>query len=499
LASAGATVRLSADELRARSANGPGDRRGRQDVSRPLDELPAAGRGRDYRIVALTVSVPLFMQFLDSTVLTTALPAIARDLGRSPLDLNVTLLAYQLAMTMFIPVGSALGNRFGAKPMFAAALCCFLLGSLLCGLSGTLPALVASRTVQGIGGALLMPLCRAIVVRSSRRSDLLSAMNWLLVPAILGPLLGPPLGGFITSYASWHYIFFINVPVGIVGLAAGLIVIPAIPREPVRFDLFGMVLVAPALAALVFGLETAAGGNLVRAVPLLAVAVLFGGAYIRHSRQSINPLLDLRILAIRTFRTSLVLGSMVRGLGTACSFLLPLMLQLALGKTPIQSGWLTFAIPLGALASRLLSNWLLKRITVRASMLTGLSVSISTTLALAALGPQSPHWLIGALLATFGWSTTMSLVVISAMAYVEIPDERAGDATGLYTTLQQLSFSLGVVGGVAAAGVGGWLVGGDSHSVATYSAGFLIIAAASCWALMLALRLPSGVGEELRR
>jgi MFS family permease len=190
---------------------------------------------------------------------------------------------------------------------------------------------------------------------------------------------------------------------------------------------------------------------------------------------------------------------MVRGLGTACSFLLPLMFQLALGKTPIQSGWLTFPIPLGALASRLLSNWLLKRITVRASMLTGLLVSISTTLALAALGPQSPHWLIGALLATFGWSTTMSLVVISAMAYVEIPDERAGDATGLYTTLQQLSFSLGVVGGVAAAGVGGWLVGGDSHSLATYSAGFLIIAAATCWALLLALRLPSGVGEELRR
>jgi EmrB/QacA subfamily drug resistance transporter len=462
--------------------------------------MSAERRGYSYRVVALTVSVPLFMQFLDATVLTTALPAIARDLGRQPLDLNVTLLSYQVAMTMFIPVGSALGNRFGTRNMFAAALCCFLVGSLLCGLSRTLPALVASRAIQGIGGALLMPLARVIVVRSAKRSELVSAMNWLLIPAIVGPLVGPPLGGFITSYASWHFIFFINLPVGIIGLVAGLIVIPPIPREPLeQFDLVGILLVAPALAALVFGLETVAGGEIITAAPLLAVAVLFGGVYLRHSRRSIAPLLDLRLLAISTFRTSLVLGSLVRGLGTACSFLLPLMLQLVLGKTPAQSGALTVAIPLGALASRLLSSWLLRWVTVRVSMLVGLSVTISTIAAFAALGPGTPDWCIGAALAIFGWSTATSLVVIGAMAYIDMPDAQAGDATGLYTIAQQLSFSIGIVGGVAAAGIGAWVVGGDGHSPATYSVCFLLLATVASLALLLTVRLQPDIGEELRR
>jgi EmrB/QacA subfamily drug resistance transporter len=452
-----------------------------------------------YRIVALAVSVPLFMQFLDATVLTTALPAIARDLGRPPLDLNVTLLSYQLAMTMFIPAGSALGNRFGIRTMFTAALCCFLVGSLLCGLSSSLAELVASRTIQGVGGALLMPLGRVIVVRAADRSELVSALNWLLIPAIVGPLVGPPLGGLITSYASWHYIFYLNLPVGMIGLVGGLLVIPKTPREaPQPFDFFGLLLVTPTLAALVFGLETAAGGNLTRALPLIVAAMAFGALYIWHARRTNGPLLDLDLLRTQSFRSSVVLGSLIRGLGTACSFLLPLMFQLGLGKSALQSGTLTFAIPVGALASRLSSNLILKRLTVRLSMMIGLGITILALVVFAMLDGRSPQWAIYAGLALFGWSSAMALVVIGAMAYVDVPDAKAGDATGLYTTFQQLSFSVGIVGGVAAASAGAWMSSGDIHALASYSIGFLLLAATAGVTLLLAIRLPRGIGEALR-
>jgi MFS family permease len=246
-------------------------------------------------------------------------------------------------------------------------------------------------------------------------------------------------------------------------------------------------------------LETAAGGKLLQALPLIAAAAFFGGLYLRHADRTASPLLDPRLLRILSLRASVVLGSLLRGLGTAGSFLLPLMLQLALGKTALQSGMLTFAIPAGALTSRLLSSWILRKWTVRTSLMVGLAVTILALVAFSTLDARWPEWAIYAALAVFGWSSAMSLVVIGAMAYVDVPDTKAGDATGLYTTLQQLSFSVGIVGGVAAASAGTWMSGGDSHSLATYSIGFLLLAAAAAGTLLIALRLPRGIGEALRQ
>src|SRR6202521_4535858 len=301
-------------------------------------------------IIPLIVACALFMENLDSTVISTSLPAIAVDLKQDPIALKLARASSLLSLAVFIPISGWMADRFGARTVFRAAIVVFTLGSIACGFSVSLPDLVLYRVIQGLGGAMMTPVGRLVVVRLVPKHELVSALAWLVVPAMLGPLLGPPLGGFITTYFSWRWIFWINVPIGILGVFLASRFIENIrERDVPEFDVKGFVLSGVGLAAFAFGLTTVGQNLLPPAVSggLLVIGAAGIYAYVRHARTAPSPPLDLKLLSISTFRASVGGGALFRiGIG-AMPFLLPLMFQIGFGMTPLASGLLTFAGAVG--------------------------------------------------------------------------------------------------------------------------------------------------------
>jgi EmrB/QacA subfamily drug resistance transporter len=444
-----------------------------------------------YRTIALTVSTAVFMQFLDATALNTALPAIGRDLHVPAVNLNVAILAYQLALAAFIPVGNIAADRVGARNAFVASLFVFLTGSLLCALSRSLPALVAARAFQGLGGAVMMPVSRQMVVRSAEKHELVSAMNWLLIPGIVGPLLGPVLGGLVVTYASWHWIFLINVPVALLGIACTLLLVPnEATRTPDRIDVKGVLLIAATIVCLVFGLEGLSHAHAgLDAIGLLAAGLVLGIAYVRHAAGNPSAALDLSLLEVASFRHSMIAGTMLRTILGATGFLLPLWFQLAMGMNAAQAGLLLVASTVGALISRFIEAPAMRRAHPWRVATGGAACVVVTLVALSAVGPALPRPLFAALLLAQGVSVSIAMMIISAVAYVDVPAERLGAATGFYTTIQQLTLSLGVTAGVWTIGAMRWLRHSGPDDGATYSGSLLILAGLAMLAVYATSRL----------
>ncbi|MEQ1714991.1 MAG: MFS transporter, partial [Hyphomicrobium sp.] len=315
--------------------------------------------------IPLIVATALFMANLDATVLATSLPAIATDLRLNPIHLKLALTTYLLALAVFIPASGWVADRYGPKQVFRAAMAVFALGSIACGLSTGLGSLVAARVLQGIGGAMMMPVGRLIVWRSVPKSEIISAAAWLTIPALLGPVLGPLLGGFISTYFNWRWIFWINIPVAIIGMALVTRFIPDIrERSAEAFDLKGFLLIGPGLSMFLMG-ATLLGLDLVTGS---VVSALLGGGlslilgYVWCALKQTDPLIDLRLLKIPTFFAGVAGGFLFRaGIGAA-PFLLPLLFQLGFGLTPFQSGLLIFATGFGAMfmktqAAAILRRW----------------------------------------------------------------------------------------------------------------------------------------------
>lgn len=454
-----------------------------------------------YRTIALTVSTAVFMQFLDATALNTALPAIGRDLHRSAVDLNVAILAYQLSLAAFIPIGNIAADRAGARNAFVASLFVFLAGSLLCALSHSLPALVAARAFQGLGGAVMMPVSRQMVVRSAEKHELVSAMNWLIIPGIVGPLLGPVLGGLIVTYASWHWIFLINLPVALLGIALTLLLVPDDgTRTPGRIDVKGVLLVAATVICLIFGLEGLSHAHAgLDAAGLLAVGLALGICYVRHAAGNPAAALDLSLLDVASFRHSMVAGTLFRTIVGATGFLLPLWFQLAMGMNAAQSGLLLVASTIGALVSRSIGAPVMRRAHPWRVAMAGAACVVATLVLLAIMGPALPRPLFAALLFAQGVSVSITLMIISAVAYVDVPPERLGAATGFYTTIQQLTLSLGVTAGVWAIGAMRWLRQSGPTDGPTYSGSFLLLTCLAALAVYATSRLSRDSLGALRR
>jgi len=431
-----------------------------------------------YRTIALTVSTAVFMQFLDATALNTAIPAIGYDLHVPAVNLNVTILAYQLSLAAFIPVGKIAADRVGARNAFVASLFVFLTGSLLCALSRSLPALVAARAFQGLGGAVMMPVSRQMVVRSAEKHELVSAMNWLLIPGIVGPLLGPVLGGLIVTYASWHWIFLINVPIALLGIASTLRLVPNDTiRTADRIDVKGVLLVAATVICLIFGLEGLSHPHAgLDAIGLLVVGLLLGFAYVRHAAGNPAAALDLSLLEVASFRHSMIAGTMLRTIVGASGFLLPLWFQLAMGMNAAQAGLLLVAGTVGALISRTIGAPLMRRAHPWHVATGGAACLVVTLVLMSAAGAALPWPLFAALLLVQGVAMSIALMIISAVAYVDVPAERLAAATGFYTTIQQLTLSLGVTAGVWAIGAMRWLRQSGPNDGATYHGSFLLLA-----------------------
>ncbi|MFA7416346.1 MAG: DHA2 family efflux MFS transporter permease subunit [Rhizobium sp.] len=399
------------------------------------------------RIVPLILAVALFMEQMDSTVIATALPAIAADLGVGPITLKLALTSYMVALAIFIPVSGWMADRFGAKKIFRVAILVFVVGSVLCAISGSLLAFVGARFLQGMGGAMMTPVGRLVLLRTTKRSELVSAMALLTIPGLIGPLSGPPIGGFITTYFSWHWIFLINVPIGVIGVWLATIHLPDIPPVETRpIDTLGFILSAIAASGIVFGLSVVSLPALppIAGVGAAIVGVISGILYVAHSRRHPAPLLDLRIFRNTAFRAASIGGTVFRIAAGAIPFLMPLMLQLGFGMTPFESGLTTFVGAIGAITTKVLARRVFAATGFRTTLIIASVSGAATTAANAFFTPETPYLVITGILLLAGFCRSFFFTGINALSYADIGDAEASQATSMSSALQQVSLALGV-------------------------------------------------------
>jgi EmrB/QacA subfamily drug resistance transporter len=451
------------------------------------------------RTIPIVLAVALFMEHMDATVIATSLPAIAADIGTSPITLKLALTSYYVALAVFIPVSGWMADRFGAKLIFRGAILVFVAGSVACAASGSLAEFVGARFAQGMGGAMMTPVARLVLVRSTPRSALVSAMAWLAVPALVGPLIGPPVGGFITTFFSWHWIFIINVPIGLIGVAVAGRVLPDMPPLPVgRIDWPGFVLAAVASSGIVFGLSVI---SLPALPPAVGAATLATGAAAAaadgvHARRAANPILDLKLLDNPVLRVAISSGMLFRiGLG-AVPFLLPLMFQLGFGLTPFASGLLTFASAIGAISLKFFATTALRLAGFRTVLIVTSLAGAALMAANALFTPSTPHGIIIAVLVAAGFTRSLYFTANNALVFAEIDDRQASQATAIAAVSQQVSIALGV----AIAGLfleAHAFVTGEETGLAAFTLAFPGIAALAAFAVFPILALRPEAGREV--
>ncbi len=419
----------------------------------PATEIEPVTSDKRMRLTALIVATALFMQNIDSTVIATGLPAMARSFHADPLHMSVTLTSYLISLSVFIPASGWVADHFGSRRVFRAAIVIFTIASVLCGLAPSLWFMVAARILQGLGGAMMVPVGRLVLLRSVSKKQMIAAMSWITMPALVGPILGPPLGGFVVTYFSWRLIFDINVPIGVIGAIAVTLFIPEV-REPDRggrLDLSGLLLSGLTMAALMAAFETI-GRNLIPLPWTLgAFALGIAGAisYALHARNHPHPVLDFSLMRIPTFANSMIAGSLFRIAVGAMPFLLPMMLQIGFGKSPMQSGLITFASAAGAIGMKPAAQPLLRRFGFRSTMVIN-GVLSSAFIGLCALfTPGWPALLISFLLLLGGFFRSLQFTAFNTIAYSDVPRARISAATSLYSTIQQLTLTLGIVIGAA--------------------------------------------------
>lgn len=398
-------------------------------------------------LTPLIIACALFMEQLDGSIIATALPTISRSLHTDPLHLNLAITSYMFSLAVFIPLSGWVADRIGARTIFRAAIVVFILGSVACGFSYDLLTLVLSRILQGIGGAMMVPVGRLVLLRTVPKSQLVDAMAWVTAPALIGPVLGPPLGGFIVTYASWRWIFYVNVPIGLLGILLATLYIEDIKgrsREPL--DKMGFGLMAVSLAGLVFGFETAGRHLLPGTVVgtfLIGGSICFG-LYLWHIRQIKHPIIDLSLLKFPTFRASMFGGSLARiGIG-ALPFLLPLMLQYGFSMTPAASGFLTFASAAGAMLMKITATPIIRSLGFRPILITNAVINTGFLMGIALFIPQTPHSLIFIFLLLGGFFRSLQFTALNTIAFAEIPNALLSRANTFYNMMQQLTLSLGV-------------------------------------------------------
>ncbi len=451
-------------------------------------------------LIPLIVACALFMENMDSTIITTSLPAIAQDLHENPLALNLALTAYLVSLAVFIPISGWVADRYGSRSVFAAAIVVFVAGSLLCAASSTLPAFVAARFLQGLGGAMMVPVGRLVLLRTVPKNELIAALNYLTIPALLGPVIGPPLGGFITLNFHWRWVFLINLPIGILGLFLVLRHIPNI-REPEvhALDVRGFLLSGIGLSVLVLGLSMLgrhlASGEITAAC--IAAGVLALGAYAWHARRTEHPLINLNLLKLPTFNTGVVGGGLFRiGVG-ATPFLLPLMLQLGFGLNPFQSGLLTCAAAMGAMFMKTLTVRILKHYGFRAVLTANAVLASAATAGYGLFTATTPHFVIIAVLLFSGCLRSLQFTSLNAISFADVSRQAMSEATSLSSMAQRLSQSMGVVIAAFVLQMASSLRGHDSIEAADFWPAFLAVGVISAGSLFFHLGLASDAGAEV--
>ncbi|OLP54582.1 MFS transporter [Rhizobium rhizosphaerae] len=431
------------------------------------------------RIVPLILAVALFMEQMDSTVIATSLPAIAHDLGVGPITLKLALTAYMVSLAIFIPLSGWMADRFGAKRVFRLAILVFIAGSILCAIASSLFGFVGARFLQGMGGAMMTPVARLVLVRSTQRSELVGAMAMLTIPALVGPLAGPPLGGFITTYFSWHWIFLINVPIGVIGFILSGLFLPEIEASrPPALDGKGFVLSAVAASGTMFGFSVISLPALPPIVGILSVVLGFVCAllYWRHARSHPSPILDLKLFSDSAFRAAAVGGSLFRISIGAVPFLMPLMLQVGFGLTPFQSGMITFAGAIGAITTKVFARRALALMGFRTTLIVAGIAGAVLTFVNGLFTPATPSIVMIAVLVVAGLIRSLFFTSVNALSFADIPDRDASKATSMSAVLQQMSLAFGVATAGSILEIEGWITG--THlELSDFHLAFMLISA----------------------
>ncbi len=433
---------------------------------------------RPARLVPFIIGCALFMQMLDATIIAMALPAMAATFGVDPLRLNLAITSYLLTVAVFVPLSGWAADRLGARRVFVMAIGLFAFSSLLCGISQTLWQLIGARVLQGIAGALMVPVGRIVLLRSVPKTQLMRAMAFLSLPALLGPVLGPPIGGFIVTYASWRWVFLINLPIGILGIALVLRYIIEPPRPPARpLDLPGLLLSGISLASLVLSFEVL-GHRLLPwygTLGLFATGVAAGWAYVWHARRTPHPVLDLSLLRIPTFSVATLGGNLSRLAIGALPFLLTMQLQLVFGLSPFAAGMVSFAGAAGALLMKLTAEPIIRRLGFRRTLMTNAVLSGAGVAVLALFDAATPSSVLIGVLLVAGFLRSLQLTGVNTLTYADIGPERMSQASSLASVAQQLGVSLGV--GIAAfvLNMSLTLRGGQSLSGIDVGAGYVVI------------------------
>jgi EmrB/QacA subfamily drug resistance transporter len=452
------------------------------------------------RLIPLIVATALFMENMDSTVIATSLPAIAADIGTSPLTLKLAITSYLLSLAVFIPASGWTADRFGARAVFSIAIAVFMIGSIGCALSSSVTDFVIARILQGAGGAMMTPVGRLVLLRSIDKSALVNAMAWVTVPALVGPVIGPPLGGFITTYFSWHWIFLINIPIGLLGIFMALRYIDPIRSEdPERFDLYGLILAGIGLGGIAFGLSVA-GLNLlpwIVVVALIAVGSISMTLYVIHARRTASPVLDFTLMRLPTLRASIVGGFLFRlGIG-ALPFLLPLLMQVGFGLSPFKSGLVTFASAVGAMGMKTLAARIIRTFGFRNIMTINAVVSSVFLAACALFTASTPLLLIMIILVVGGFFRSLQFTAINTVAYAEVEPAQMSRATTLVSVNQQLAISAGVAVGAFSVESTMLLHHVNELSAADFAPAFIVVAIISAVSTWFFYQMPVDAGHQV--
>ncbi|MCB8880605.1 DHA2 family efflux MFS transporter permease subunit [Acidisoma cellulosilytica] len=451
-------------------------------------------------LTALLVAGSGFMELLDTTVITTAIPRMAQSFGVHPIDLNLGVTAYMIMLAAGIPLSGWAAERFGARTVFASAILIFTVASALCGLSNGLWEFFAARILQGLGGAMMVPVGRLVVLRVTPKPQLMQATALITWPALVAPILGPVVGGFLTTYASWRWIFFLNVPIGLVGLIATLLIIRnGQNRSAKRLDVPGAILSGLAAVAFVYGASLAGtnSGSLRWSLGLMLLGIIGGWATVVHAKRVKTPLIEFSAFAIQTFRATLRGGSLVRMGINAAPFLLPLMFQLGFHRSPVAAGSLLLVLFVGNLAIKPLTTPMMRRFGFRTVLIINGVILALTFLGFALIDASTPAWLLMPLLLVSGMARSTEFTAMNTLAYADVPPERMGSANILFNLGQQVAFGLGVAVGAILLRIGQGVLGGHQITVADFHFAFVCTFLLCLMGVADFLALPAQAGANV--
>lgn len=454
--------------------------------------------------VSLVVAIAFFMQNLDTTAVNTAIPAMARSFGTDVVHLSAGVTSYLIALAIFIPVSGWIADRFGTRKVFCIAVILFVIASILCGSSQNLTQFIIHRIFQGIAGAMMTPVGRLAVLKATPKEDLVTAMAYITWPALVAPILGPLVGGYLTTYVSWHWIFYLNAPIGLICVILAWRFIPDEKEEQIkrRFDFVGFILSGLALAGFMYGVELLSRKEVPYYVSAIIVLVGLGLLFfnIRYSRHISNPLIDYTIVKIPTYRVTIFTGSLSRMVIGVAPYLIPLMFQEGFGLSPFESGSLFLATMAGNLAMKPITVWVMHRFSFRYVLIAnGLMIVLFTVLT-AFLLPTTPTILIVVVMFLSGMFRSMQFSAITTLAFADIPQTRMTAANTLYSTIQQMSTGMGIAMGAVFLRFANMINGGnaDGYSVPDFRLAFIFVAVLGFISLYGYTKLTPDAGDVVR-